>query len=427
MGLRLRQISLGTDSNGKERMRFHLGSQMLDNGEIVDWLKSDASYRTVTAPDMLARYVKAYALSYHQYDFARPRVDLADRPLVVNPAGRDLDGTRLPGRKLQWAGRLIESRGRCDLDYAKLGYDLTSHNFRKTLATYLLLAEELSSQIPGGGARLGFAPLNVSAYLGHEHSGDREKLPASPVTISHYLLGATSTLATDAIADYIDRLARHEQATIEYTPADDDLYPVHAPQDPEWLTVAQAVPVLGIDKSNVVAAIHRGELDGHLGWLADGGWRRNNGYDDRRPAVPMYFISRSSLQDGVELRRRMSLKAAGRQLGMAADTLHANFIATGRLSLSRDRLDSGDVARLHEELLDALAFCIPHDRAIRSRDLKARFDAEHGHLLGAGRATLTWVERWAADLASSGRVRLTRDGRNLLCSINPTRDLATLA
>ena len=430
-GLRLKDLRYF-----KGRLRVRIARQGLHDGQIVEWVKSDPSRRTIPLEGILAEYLDMYCLRYHGYDLHNPDRSKGDRLLVVNPSGRDLDGTFLPGRRAGWCSRLITFRSAAELGFDDIGYDLTSHSNRRSLSTYLFVAEEIIASIENEtdaeeGPRsadeeieywkaranrsqrlhLGYFDMHISAYLGHDYNGRLDPRSASAVTITKYKLKTSLQTAFDAIADVIDLIARDSLGSLLDEPDESDLLPVHGTDDPEWVTATAAAPLLGIDRSNVISNFHAGHLEGHFGWLADGGWRRNEDLDVTVPTLRHLFISRASLEARIAHREKFTMKRAARRLGMTSTTVISNFVSTGELALVDGRLEPAEVIKLrdtfHTAVLDTIACIGPASPA----QLKRAMDEGYGRLFVQNRCLRAWIDEWVRCLVKDRRLVVRLDGR----------------
>ena len=424
-----------------QRLWATIERQMTPDGERVPWVKSDASYRRIPLADILAEYLFSYCKRYHDYDLRNPDLARAHRPLVVNPAGRDFDGTFLPGVRSNFSSRLVAVRDASPFGHDELGYSIDSHHLRKSVASYLLNARSIIHAIERDDAgnepdpadlvahnawltrrlrrlsvlELGFSPMEISRYLGHEINSKTDTESASAVTLEYYNLTMGLQDGAKAIADVLDLIIRHEVQTLLDEPDPEDLLPVHFPGDPDWLTVAETKPLVGINQSNISVAVSDGRLEGHLGWLANGGYLRNKDAEKNSPALPMLFISRKSIDAWVALRNRPSMSELRAQLGMSERAIHRNFIETGRVRAElvgrRCYLDAGDVSSLTATLFNAVEATVRDAGPLTLRRLTERFNNRHGHLFCEGSALETWVAHWVGVLIERGRLQRRLDGR----------------
>ena len=429
-------LTLGDFFYRSGRLWVRIDGQCLENNQRVNWVKTDAAYRDIPLPGILTEYIEAYVERYHDADLRNLTDEDRARPLIVNPAGRGLDGEFLPGVRSNFSSRMTTAKSDTDFAHGVLGYHLSTHSLRKSVSTYLLNARPIlrhiinettaaeSTGADGPDAELvalrrqlelerlanpEYEPMHVSKYLGHAHDGDGDRAPASVVTLSHYNLSTTLDLPFEAIADVIDRIGRFEVGSLLDDPDPNDLLPVHPVDDPEWVTVEVAAELVGLEDSNVLENVHRGRLDGHLAWLANGGYLRNRSKDGTRPkpSLPQHVISRTSIEEFNALRQRPSIGEFERALGMSNKAVWANFIDTGKLGVERmgsylyfDRSE-GDalIAEIHDAVLDVIATCGP----ITETRLHREFNKRHGYLLRQGRATQRWITHWVQTLVDQGR------------------------
>lgn len=432
-GLMLKELSFKADGRLWARIR----RQMLCDGTIVEWVKTDASYRRIPLPGVLADYLEEYCSFYHSYDLRNPDRSKGDRMLIVNPAGRDTDGTFLPGRRTAWGSRLIERRNSNSFSHEDLGYHLDAQHFRKSCSTLLLVARDILSEIdrrrgddecvpedPEERAEywrakvvrlerrgLGYAPMHISAYLGQKHDGRVEQLPANPVTLAHYNLTTDRSIAFGAIADTLDELVRHEIGALHHVPDDEDLLPVHRPDDPLWMTVHEAVEVTGQNRSTISSAILAGTLEGHLAWIADGGWKRNTGATTRRPALPQYVASRTAIEQRMHKLGRMSEKAAAALLGLYQETFRRNFVATGLLTPVDGGIEVESVHKFLREFHDQVVQAVSEAHLVTPTNLKVLLYPRLAHHFHYGHLKQAWVDHWVRQLSEAGRLAIRSDGR----------------
>lgn len=410
--------------------------QMIDTNEVVPWTKTDSSYRFIPLAPVLAEYLGTYARLYHGCsDLGKPEPELVGRQLIVNPAGRDTDGTFLPARRSQFSSKMSELRERTGLGHDELGYLLNSHHLRKSLSTYLLNAVTILDLLIGlepepddkdaqiaywrkrAEERVQFDGIHVSTYLGHQVMQSKEET-ASELTLTTYNLDPQQDKAMVSIARAIDVIVRDKIGdTLFDEPDETDLYPVHFSDDSEWVTSDIAMSIVGITQSNIWTGVRDGRLEGHLGWLADGGYRRNEGCDKRLPALPRLFISVASAKELARRRSMPSLKEVSRRLGMSGEAVARNFVRTGRLTAEMTahivRIEPDGVDHLVAEIEDGLLACFGDTERIHISELTSRFNKTYGSLFVEGRALERWVTAWAELLVSKGALRKTARGLRL--------------
>lgn len=408
--------------------------QMNDQNVVVLWVKADASYRRIPLPPILAEYLVAYCSIYHGCDLRAVPEELKSRQLIVNPAGRDYDGSFLPAQRSGLATDLPVIRDRVGLSYEKLGYWLDSQHLRKSLATYLLNARGILRAIDGAvdgpeptdpeelvghlRRRLDRSPerlaafdgIDVSRYLGHEYDAKDDPMAASPVTLTYYNLDVNAEASLMAIARTIDRIARFEIGDeLPVGPDERDELPVHFADDESWMSAAEASAVLGIARTNVTTAVQRGRLEGHMGWQADGGYRRNEHSDTRKPAHPVLFVSRTGVKELARIKAMPSSKDVARRLGMSAEAFCRNFVATGRLRHEETpsvlRIDADDADELVAEIHQAVLGCFRPGEQLSREELMRRFNERCGELFVEGRALRRWVEHWVSELLAAGQLQ----------------------
>jgi hypothetical protein len=269
--------------------------------------------------------------------------------------------------------------------------------------------------------QLGYSPMHISAYLGHEYDGSQEDLPASPVTLAHYNPCSDKQTVFRAIASVIELYGRDALGSVLDEPDESDLLPIHPLDDADWITATEAAPLLGLYHSNVIEGVRAGRLVGHFGWRADGGWKRNVDSDHSVPAHPQIFVSRGSIQAALERRRRVSIKEAGRVLGLTAETVKTKFIETGRLDLVNERLDPAAVHALLFEIHDAVVMLVATSGPMTPKKIKSHLEKNGLELLGPGRCLQRWVNRWVSDLVEGGRLQRRLDGDVSLTGVSKRR------
>ncbi len=409
--------------------------QITPENEPVPWVKSDAGYRTIPLAKILGDYLEQYCLRYHAYDIKNPDPSKAYRRLVVNPSGRDHDGTWLPGLRGGFSSRLVELREKAGFGRAKLGYAIDSHHFRKSCTTYLLNSEEIVTYVsleqlgpePDKSdvdahmkwssqrihqlemLRLGFSQMHISEYLGHEYDRGRDTNPASVVTLRHYNLSTATTGPFTAIADIVDYIARHEIGSLLDEPDEWDLLPVRFPHDPDWITTSQASEIIGINQSNVSTGVKKGRIEGHLAWLADGGHNRRTATRKAPPALPQLAISRKSAEAIAAINNKPTLSEAARRLGMSIEAVRRNFGLTGRLPIdatyaNRFLVEEKDLEALQEQLFTAVLDVLETNGPCRVGKLSRLFNERHGDLFVEGRALERWIVAWTDMLRATGRI-----------------------
>jgi hypothetical protein len=225
----------------------------------------------------------------------------------------------------------------------------------------------------------------------------------------HYNLATNNSRGFEKIADAIDRVIRHEIGDLVDDHSDYDVLPSHPANDPEWVLARHAAPILGITNGNVIAAVHRGALEGRMGWLADGGWRRGTG----KPTHPQMFVARSSIERRLADQALPCLKDRMRATGMSERAVKANFIETGMITAralaDRVVVDVPATRRLLDALVAGLIASFPSTGALTVKQLTSRFNKRHGHLFRDGRATERWVAHWLELLVHDKRVRARLD------------------
>ena len=399
----------------------------------LPWVKSDASYRKIPLAPILAEYLIEYAWRYHGCDLRAPDPELLGRQFIVNPAGRDLDGSFLPGLRSNFASRLGKIRDGVGLTHDRLGYLVDTHHLRKSVSTYLLHAEDILRAIDRDEMpedpedpealilflreRLAYSPSQLAAfsggaiskYLGQEQNEDAIPDGAAAVTLGFYNLAIESTEPFKAIARTIDRIARYEIQSLCSAQDPEDLLPVHQLDDAEWMLSEDAAALVGIGQSNIWEAVQRGDLDGHLGWRADGGYLRNRQQRTNVPAKPRLYVSVSSAKEFKRQREMPSVKEVARRLGMSWEAVGRNFIDTGRvhaqMTAGVNRVNPDHADDLLNELHDAVLDCFDPGRWYTVESLTAVFNDKHGALFVEGRALSRWVEAWAGALVQSDRLR----------------------
>jgi integrase len=420
------------------RLWAHIHQQISPEGDHLPWVKTDAGYRRIPLPGILADYIVQYCKRYHDYDLHDPDVERGTRRLIVNPAGRDHDGTYLPGLRNAMSSRLTKTRDATGFGVDARGYAITSHLLRKSVSTYLLNAEEIllaiereeASEEPGDDdpvalvawlrsrvtnleqITLGFTQRYISSYLGHEYDRRTDEQPASAITLSAYNLTVNSTAPFEAIADLIDRIARFEVGDLLDEPHEWDLLPVHFPSDPSYVTTTVASELIGINRSNVSVAVNDGRLDGHMAWIADGGHTRNRrGSNKKVPALPQLVVSRKSIDDYVEWSSRPSLAECARRLHMSEKALNRNFVDTGRLRPEVVgakgkvlRVDPVHIDGLISEIHNAIITTLATSGPCTPKRLHALFNEHHGSLFVERRALRTWLDAWVSALVANGTV-----------------------
>lgn len=443
-GLHLGDFEYRQGRDGRRRLWVRIHRQVDSTNVERPWVKSDSSYRTIPLADTLARYLEMYVARYHdtKLDDLDPRK--RSRRLIVNPAGRDLDGSFLPAVPSNWSSRFVTARNSGGFSHANLGYHLTTHHLRKSVSTYLLNMDLVRRQHfdPGpepddpteligwlrrqlSAQSLGYSPIHVSAYLGHLHSGVGDDNPAAPVTLTHYHLTFVDDSAFEAIADAIDDVVVREVGTLIDAPSDRDLLPVRYPDDPDWITLSDAATVTGLNKTNTLQAVRKGKLVGELAWLANGGYKRNAVNDKTVPAHPQYMVLRTSAERLGALKRSPSLKQVAQRLGVSAEAFRRNFVETRQVAVvadgPRDVPDPTDVDTVVEAIHDAVLDVVAQGGSMTVAQATAAFNASHGHLFVEGRALERWVHTWLDTLHDQGALRRRLDTGTFTVAANPSR------
>lgn len=404
---------------------------MSDTGVLLDYTKADASYRTIPLPRRLAAYLDQYCLFYHGFDLHDPDRARGHIPIVVNSAGRSLDGSFLPIRPTTLMQQLIAARVPAGMTHEQMGFTVGNHYFRECFVTEVLnmaviLADLERRTVKEAPADLAervtflenlinrrditeYSPMHVSSYVGHIHDQKSELEAAASVTLQRYNLSLDTDGPLLAISEAMDRLIEMTIGDLVFEPDEWDLMPAHLLDDPEWCTVVEAVELIGVHDSTVIAAISDGRLDGHMGWQANGGYLRNErGTGRSTPALPQLFVSRTSIKEFIRKKDFIGTVPAAKRFGMSdwparRILLRAGYQPEGT-KWSPDAVD--DVQRrLHQLLLDAL-----DESPLSLKAIKQRIDATQPPLLPDGKVTLGWLETWRDQLLEAKAITVTRDG-----------------
>jgi len=412
-------------------LRLHIHRQMDGKGNLVNYTKTDASYRTIPVPRLFAKFLDAQCLFYHDYDLHNPDPTRGHIPIMVNSAGRAIDGSFLPIRPTTVMQQLIDARVPAEMTHQELGFTAGNHYYRECFITELLnimviladLEREAVEEAPTDPVErvayleglinrrhlTGYSPMHVSAYAGHEHDRATEIASASRVTLQRYNLSLNNDAHYVAISETMNRLIELTIGELVFEPDEWDLMPVHQIDDPEWCTVREAIELIGIQDSNVISAINDGRLEGHMGWQANGGYLRNEpGTGKSTPALPQLFASRTSVKEYIRKRSLVGITPAAKRFGMTDRPAWAILHQAGyRPEGSKWNPDSVDevMRRLHELFLDALG-----DVPLSLTAIKQRIDATKPALLPDRRVTLGWLETWRDQLLEAKAITVTRDG-----------------
>ena len=418
-------------------MYLRIVKQRDDLDQELAWTKTEASYREVPVPAILAEYIEHYAARYHGYDFADPDPALADRYLIVAAAGRALDGSFLPACKRTFMAALDRGLKKSQLAFDDVGYSITGRYFRRCFITMALHGQailefiEVSKLEPLADdadpeerqrweanvaeclskVRRGYHDIHVSIYAGHEHDQKNDPKSATATTLGHYNIGIDRDLQLRAIARTMNVIARFELGSLLDEPDPSDLLDVISPDDPNWLTAERAAEVLGMDRTNVHANAEQGRLVCKTVWLADGGYTREA--ERHTPSVPRTVFSATSVEDLRQRRSRPTMGAAAALLGMSGPTVRTNFLDTGLLPYdgvgSHIRVDPVALERIHHALLEeVLNVC--SNGPLSPRQLHSRFNEHGSSVLRNGIAKYDWIKHWTNQLVAAGRLVRTASG-----------------
>lgn len=408
----------------------------LDTGEIVPWVKSDASYRTIPLAPILGHAIETYVVHHHSTTLDSPKDP--EVLLVVSSVGRSTDGGFLPGLAGTTYEHWTAAANSSGYSPDKIGFFLDLHHLRKCLSTYLQVARQLVPQIrnahlpelpPDAPAedrarrleqeieqlnadrRAGFSLHLVSVYLGHEVGETRSngELPAAAITNTIYRLDTGSEALVD-LADVIDLIVRHEVDELDDEPLERDTYRVVRANDPDWILIEDAAPIVGLTRSGLYQAVQAGNVAAELAWVADGGYqaRRNAPTPTTAPTFPRLVIHRDELDRVRQVRSNLSHKEAASRLGVSPDLVRKRFIAQGWLDdlstaggrryVAQEQVDSL-AAQLHELVLEALRRHVE----LTTPELVAAIAQMNSPLLHAAPRE-RWVDHWTAALRSAGAV-----------------------
>jgi hypothetical protein len=180
--------------------------------------------------------------------------------------------------------------------------------------------------------------------------------------------------------------------------------------------------LIGITQGNISVAVSEKRLVGEIGWLADGGYKRNVNKGDSTPARPRLFVSRASATELARIKSMPTLKAVAHRIGMSSEAVTRNFVETGRLSTeitpSRVLVDPVSAVNLQGVLLAAVLDSLEPHRWMTRQELTVLFNKRHGSLFLEGRALQGWVDKWLGELLVAGRVRRRQE---MFCAADGTR------
>ncbi|MFP5580225.1 MAG: hypothetical protein ACLGIZ_18600, partial [Acidimicrobiia bacterium] len=456
MGLRagetfgLQLGDLWDDADGRMRMLVER-QRDLRTGALKPWVKADASERVRPVPDILARYLRAYAARYHDgYDFAQPDPTRAGRFLVVTTTGRAPDGTLMAAVPSSFYQELDKCLLDCGLDYDNLGFKLAPHDLRRSTVNYLreiaprvraIIAAEVGPA-PAADApvealeaylrrRAELQPLlddahavsggHLSAWIGDGYDGKDEADPVNPVVASNYFRDLPTGPGDDRdpmerIADLLDVVYGAEAPHgLDDHPDEYDVLPVVDPSDPDWLRIDQVVTATGLSDSAVRNRITDGSFTpADKVWFADG---------DREPPGPRWVIHRSAVDAYRSRVDRLSGLGVEEVLGHNRKAI-ARLVEAGLLRPDRTGADPmyerGEVAAVLEAVLDVVWEAVAQRERFSIEPVRKQLigllkeapaDSPVRVLLAyPSRVGEVQLRYWLGLLAEGGAIKALRDG-----------------
>lgn len=449
-GLNLGSFTLVANQNDDDLWQVKVVQQRdLLTANVLPYVKSDASHRTVVLAPTLFRYLVCYVERYHCLDLRNVAARHSKRALVMNPAGRGIDGGFLEARPSSWASRWNELYKAHGYSHEERGFFFAPHHLRKSLSTYLLNARTivtaimearlgprpaddepealiawLDEQLVAKNSSAGFFSADVSSYLGHQLvlDDDEDDLPASPITLGHYNLTEVGEGNRQiAIARTIDLILRYEldDGDLPDRPDPRDAYPVLFTTDAHWIEIQEAAAIIGLSATRLNQCVHEGEFLGQLMWRADGGHLRNVGADGDRdantPAIPVQAVLRKDVDQRATRHHDLGPKKAGQLLGVSPDVV-LKQCDPAELELYRShgglpKIPPAAVERMLHKLHDLVIAALDPGEAMTVERIRRRIEWQKAPLGRNSLPKAAWVEHWLGQLCAAGVVRATGGGR----------------
>ena len=224
MGLRNGEtfgLTLDKISRKEDRLYIQIDSQR-HQLEILPWVKSRASYRTLPVPEVMVGALVGYCRKLHGWDLMGDQNPPDPSSLLV------LSPTRKIENRAEWTRAFRATFEECRTRYEDLGYALTPHHLRKSCSALILKAQPTAgkhSSMPkehlealgvtkDSLLQLGLQvpAVNASSWLGHETRADaNDPLGAAAVTLDVYNPSITALGAREATADWLTFVARFDK------------------------------------------------------------------------------------------------------------------------------------------------------------------------------------------------------------------------
>lgn len=224
MGLRRGEtfgITLDKISRKEDRLYIQIDSQR-HQLEILPWVKSRASYRTLPVPEVMVGALVGYCRGLHGWDPMGGQNPPDPSSLLVLSPSRKIE------KPSDWGRAFHATVEGSETSYEELGYELTPHHLRKSVSALVLNAAptagkhskmskehlkalgvdkdsllQLGLQVPA---------VNASCWLGHETRADaNDPLGAAAVTLDHYNPTLTDLDPREATADWLTYIARFDK------------------------------------------------------------------------------------------------------------------------------------------------------------------------------------------------------------------------
>jgi integrase len=224
MGLRRGEtfgLTLDKISRKGDRLYIQIDSQR-HQLEILPWVKSRASYRTLPVPEVMVGALVGYCSGLHGWDPMGGQKPPDPSSLLVLSPSRKIE------KPSDWGRAFHATVEGGETSYEELGYELTPHHLRKSVSALVLNAAPIAGKESGmpeehlaalGVTResllqlgLQVPAVNASGWLGHETRADANNpLAAAAVTLGHYNPTITALGAREATADWLTFVARFDK------------------------------------------------------------------------------------------------------------------------------------------------------------------------------------------------------------------------
>ena len=145
MGLRRGEtfgITLDKISRKEDRLYIQIDSQR-HQLEILPWVKSRASYRTLPVPEVMVGALVGYCRKLHGWDPMGDQNPPDPSSLLVLTPSRKIE------KPSEWTRAFRATFEECRTRYEELGYELTPHHLRKSVSALVLNAAPIAGKESG--------------------------------------------------------------------------------------------------------------------------------------------------------------------------------------------------------------------------------------------------------------------------------------